>query len=395
MLEALGPAQDLPQRRPCVVPGLLPGQEAPSGGSAPPRGTAGRVAQLCPAPRGASPCPSAPSPTQWQPQERGALVTRAEPPRQRLRVRGLRSHGKGCFNVLSKCAKARDSQSPAVSQAVSLPGGASPARCPHLNRGKRERGRSGTRRGEAPVPCPQISRLGHTWLGPSLEHPLPCPSRVLPGSTWEQERRGTGTFPALCRAQGRGCQAGRAALAFPVGTSSPFPSRSALQPPRLLLMAVPPLALPTGARRRMRCWDKGEGHSESACSPRSSFPSPSAVVLSTENPPAARAGQEGGGLSLEQVSPWRFLRVLDFQRTRNPREEALLCPLHRERFLGGLVEPKHPRTLFHRSQGGGERARGNFLTAGPRPGRMQLHPWNRAERGDLGAFPRYFFGEAT
>lgn len=71
----------------------------------------------------------------------------------------------------------RDSQTPGLAQAASLPRGAFPARCPHLNHTNGSVGTQGFSRLRHPYPAPKIPRLGHAWLGPFLEHRLPCPSR--------------------------------------------------------------------------------------------------------------------------------------------------------------------------------------------------------------------------
>lgn len=113
--------------------------------------------------------------------------------------------------------------------------------------------------------------------------------------------------------------------------------------------------------------------------------------------PAAGLGREGGGLRLEQVSTWTLLRVLDFQCTRNPREEALLLPLDGESFLGvwwSCWGPKHPKPLFHRSQGGGERAEETSLLLAPVQGECSCILGMEWSVG-TGSVSVMFFGEAT
>lgn len=81
----------------------------------------------------------------------------------------------------------RDSQTPGLSQAVSLPRGAFPARCPHLNCSKRERGHLGIWQGEAHVPCPQNpTAWAHlVWSFSGASSPWVLQKDLL-GSTWKQ-----------------------------------------------------------------------------------------------------------------------------------------------------------------------------------------------------------------
>lgn len=64
-------------------------------------------------------------------------------------------------------------------------------------------------------------------------------------------------------------------------------------------------------------------------------------------------------------------------------------------FPGGLVEllgPQAPQDPFLEEPEKRRATRGNFLTAGPRPGRMQLHPRDGVERGDWERFRVIFWG---
>lgn len=105
----------------------------------------------------------------------------------------------------------RDSQTPGLSQqAVSLPRGAFPARCPHLNRGKREHGHFGIQQGEAHVPLsPNPTAWTHlVWSFSGASSPLP---EQEPCSGASGSNRGGAQGHPLsqcppCWAQGHPCQ---------------------------------------------------------------------------------------------------------------------------------------------------------------------------------------------
>ena len=85
-----------------------------------------------------------------------------------------------------------------------------------------------------------------------------------------------------------------------------------------------------------------------------------------------------------------YLQALAFHPVENPNEEVLhLQPTlaGQEVSWGSRGSPERPRTLSCGSRGGGD-----FRTAGPWPGRMQLHPWSRVERGEHQHFRVIFWG---
>lgn len=209
-------------------------------------------------------------------------------------------------------------------------------------------------------------------------------------------------------AWGRGCEAGRAALAFPVGTSSAFPvlqSASLLAgPTAACLIAVPPLALLMGAWRRMSRWDEGEGRLESGCSPPTLLPSflpdeesLSAVVLLTVNPPAERAGQAGKS----QAGAGEHVDILGnprFPVHKKPQGRGSASSPGWRTFPGDLVEllgPQPPQDPFLEEPGEEESSQRKLPHRWPPSRENAAASLESSGAWGLGAFPCYFFGEAT
>lgn len=110
---------------------------------------------------------------------------------------------------------------------------------------------------------------------------------------------------------------------------------------------------------------------------------------------AGWAGREGGGLRLEQVSTWTFLGVLDFQCTRNPREEALLHPLMENASWGSRGAVGTPDTAGPFSRGAREEESGQRKLPYRWPSARENAAASLESSGawGLGAFPCYFLGK--
>lgn len=95
---------------------------------------------------------------------------------------------------------------------------------------------------------------------------------------------------------------------------------------------------------------------------------------------------------------WTYLQALAFHPVENPSEEALhlQATLAGKRVswgpCGASGASQTPRNPFLWEPGRRRAVGGNFLTAGPRPGRMQLHPWSRVEHGEREHFRVIFRG---